>query len=105
MSIALMPSDVYCLARWKYTRNMVVDGNFHAEHMKMRRGELDVALADGTGFMVGAKEYQAHLKSSAQSARIERIGKEVSDRPHEMMRRPCAHTCARRNRCAIIIAR
>ena len=56
---------------------MVVDGNFHAEHMKMRRGEEDVALADGTGFMVGEAAYQAHLKSSGQSARIEQMGKEV----------------------------
>ena len=65
------------LCRWKYTRNMVVDGNFHAEHMKMRRGDEDVALADGTGFMVGEAAYQAHLKSSGQSARIEQMGKEV----------------------------
>jgi hypothetical protein len=41
---------------------LVQDGNFSAEHLKMRRPEDDVALADGTGFMVGDVDYKAHLK-------------------------------------------
>ena len=29
-----------------------MDGNFQAEHMKMRNPENDVPLSEGTGFMV-----------------------------------------------------
>ena len=37
------------------------DGNFKAEHMKMKHPEHDVALFDGKGFMVERAPYQHHL--------------------------------------------
>jgi hypothetical protein len=43
----------------------MMDGNFQAEHMKMRNPENDVPLSDGTGFMVSKKPYESHLKSAA----------------------------------------
>ncbi|KAI6012412.1 hypothetical protein F5J12DRAFT_717717 [Pisolithus orientalis] len=45
-------------------RQYVMDGNFTAQHMKMNKPELDVSLADGTGYMVAEKPYQAHLERS-----------------------------------------
>jgi hypothetical protein len=45
-------------------RSFVMDGNFKAEHMKMRRPFDDVAISDGHGFMVGEKRYKDHIKIS-----------------------------------------
>jgi hypothetical protein len=39
-----------------------MDGNFSAEHMKMRRQENDTPITDGTGFMVEAESYSKHLE-------------------------------------------
>ena len=32
-------------SRWLYTRSIVIDGNFSAEHLKMRQPEKDVPLS------------------------------------------------------------
>ena len=47
-----------------------MDGNFQAEHMKMRNPENDVPLSDGTGFMVSRMPYEAHLKSAVESRQV-----------------------------------
>lgn len=39
-----------------------MDGNFKAEHMKMRNATDDVVLGEGQQFMVAEGKYQAHLK-------------------------------------------
>ncbi|KAI6097048.1 hypothetical protein F5141DRAFT_1220291 [Pisolithus sp. B1] len=58
-------------ANWKvwYDRNTVMrqyvmDGNFTAQHMKMNKPELDVALSDGNGYMVSELPYHSHLQQS-----------------------------------------
>lgn len=61
-----------------FTRSIVVDGNFQAEHLKMRRPEKDVALTAGTGFMVEEQEYKEHLKDCMKSSTLQEIGNEVS---------------------------
>ncbi|KAF8265897.1 hypothetical protein EI94DRAFT_1702128 [Lactarius quietus] len=43
-----------------------MDGNFEAEHMKMRNPENDVPLSEGTGFMVSRKPYELHLQSAIE---------------------------------------
>jgi len=50
--------------RWLYTRSIVIDGNFTADHLKMKRPENDVALSPGGRYMVEPTRYQAHLKSA-----------------------------------------
>ncbi|KAI6105234.1 hypothetical protein EDD16DRAFT_1524338 [Pisolithus croceorrhizus] len=50
------------------------DGKFTAQPMKMNKPELDVALSDGTGFMVAEVPYQSHLKQSLDSQEIFRKG-------------------------------
>ncbi|KAH9020129.1 hypothetical protein EDB85DRAFT_1872687, partial [Lactarius pseudohatsudake] len=47
-----------------FMRGFIMDGNFQAEHMKMRNPENDVPLSDGTGFMVSQTAYESHLKSA-----------------------------------------
>lgn len=37
------------------------DGNFKAEHMKMKHPEKDVALFDGKGFLVERAPYEHHI--------------------------------------------
>ncbi|KAI6001994.1 hypothetical protein EDD15DRAFT_2192690 [Pisolithus albus] len=49
---------------WKYTRVVVMDGNFKAEHMHERRPDDQVWLMDGRGFMVRNPPYQAYLKAT-----------------------------------------
>ncbi|KAI0038755.1 hypothetical protein FA95DRAFT_1505108, partial [Auriscalpium vulgare] len=48
-------------------RTFLMDGNFTAEHMKMRRPENDVALRDGLGFFVRRQPYQRHLAASVEA--------------------------------------
>ena len=47
-----------------------MDGNFQAEHMKMRNPEDDVPLSDGTGFMVSRIPYELHLKSAVERRQV-----------------------------------
>jgi hypothetical protein len=39
----------------------VVDGNFSAEHMKMKYPDQDIWLSNGMGYMVEWKRYKSHL--------------------------------------------
>jgi len=43
-----------------------VDGNFTADHMKMRRPEEDMPLTHGYGYMVEDRRYQQHLKETKE---------------------------------------
>ncbi|KAH9922726.1 uncharacterized protein B0H18DRAFT_1183398 [Fomitopsis serialis] len=52
--------------QWKYTQSFVMDGNFSAEHLKMRSPKEDVSLADGHGFMVTEEPYKCHLKEAVE---------------------------------------
>ncbi|GBE79973.1 hypothetical protein SCP_0211750 [Sparassis crispa] len=53
--------------QWKFKRGFVMDGNFSAEHMKMKHSEEDVALSDGQAFMVSQEDYKAHLAVAMES--------------------------------------
>ncbi|KAG1854605.1 hypothetical protein F4604DRAFT_1685973 [Suillus subluteus] len=46
---------------WLYSRSLVMDGNFKAEHMFLANPTNEVALTDGLGFMVGDGQYKLHL--------------------------------------------
>jgi hypothetical protein len=58
------------LGRWLYRRNIVVDGNFSLEHMKMKRPGQDVFLNDGCGYMVQSAPYKQHLQNSTESTQV-----------------------------------
>ncbi|KAG2738524.1 hypothetical protein P692DRAFT_201873906 [Suillus brevipes Sb2] len=46
---------------WLYSRSLVMDGNFKAEHLFPVNPTDEVALTDGLGFMVGDARYKMHL--------------------------------------------
>ncbi|KAI6104913.1 hypothetical protein EDD16DRAFT_1474590 [Pisolithus croceorrhizus] len=52
------------LDHWKYTRTVVMDGNFKVEHMHKRRPNDQAWLMDGCGFMVANPCYQEYLKAT-----------------------------------------
>jgi hypothetical protein len=56
-----LPPDWTDLPSWVTRRTITVDGNFHADHIKMRRPDQDIMLTDGRGFMVEEKQYKQYL--------------------------------------------
>jgi hypothetical protein len=48
----------------------VVDGNFTAQHMKMRKPENDIPLSDGLAYMVGNEPYQEHISQAANNEEV-----------------------------------
>ena len=51
----------WIIFRWLYCRNIVVNGNFSAEHMKMQNPGNDISLSNGKGYMVEWSDYSKHL--------------------------------------------
>lgn len=56
-----LPPNWMDLPNWVTRRTITVDGNFHADHIKMRRPEQDIKLTDGQGYMVEEAQYQEYL--------------------------------------------
>jgi hypothetical protein len=52
--------------RWMFRRTLVADGNFTADHMKMRCPEEDVPLTHGYGYMVEEHRYKEHLGNTTE---------------------------------------
>ncbi|KAI0338536.1 hypothetical protein BDW22DRAFT_1459835, partial [Trametopsis cervina] len=52
--------------RWKYRVQLVMDGNFAAEHQRMKNPEDDVWLADGDGFFVGRSRFEQHIQTAVE---------------------------------------
>ncbi|KAF8124933.1 hypothetical protein EV363DRAFT_1299555 [Boletus edulis] len=52
------------VSSWKYTRTLVMDGNFKAEHMHDKRPEDQIWLMGGLAYMVSRSEYQSYLKAT-----------------------------------------
>lgn len=64
-----LPPDWRKLPSWVTRRTITVDGNFHADHIKMRRPDLDVMLTNGQGYMVEEDRYKEYL-SVAKEPRV-----------------------------------
>ncbi|KAN0138021.1 hypothetical protein V8E53_004156 [Lactarius tabidus] len=45
-----------------FMQGFMMDGNFKAEHMKMRNPKNNIPLSEGTGFMVSRGPYELHLQ-------------------------------------------
>ncbi|KIJ15243.1 hypothetical protein PAXINDRAFT_77682, partial [Paxillus involutus ATCC 200175] len=52
---------------WLVKLRYVVDGNFSAQHMKMKIPEDDVPLSDGLAYMVESTTYAAHVSSAVEA--------------------------------------
>ena len=61
---------VLIVFRWLYTRSIVIDGNFSAEHLKMRQPEADVALSPGGRYMVEPERYELHLSTGKEVKQV-----------------------------------
>lgn len=47
-----------------------MDGNFAAEHQKMRNPDADVRLSDGQGFFVSSQAYKDYLEATQDTAEV-----------------------------------
>ena len=65
----LIAADI-SLSKILFMRGFMMDGNFQAEHMKMRNLENDVPLSEGTGFMVSQQPYELHLQSAFERRQV-----------------------------------
>lgn len=68
-----LPPNWKDLPDWVTRRTIAVDGNFHADHIKMRRPDLDIKLTDGLGYMVGEERYGEYL-AVAKEPRLVSVG-------------------------------
>jgi hypothetical protein len=75
MSTAISNSEVltYCSSKILFMQGFMMDGNFKAEHMKMRNPENDVPFSEGTGFMVSRGAYELHLQSALERQQVRYI--------------------------------
>jgi hypothetical protein len=56
-----LPPDWKDLPSWVTHRTITVDGDFHADHIKMRRPDMNIMLTNGQGYMVEAVCYEEYL--------------------------------------------
>lgn len=68
-----LPPDWKKLPNWVTRRTITVDGNFHADHIKMRRPDLDVVLSNGTGFMTEEKKYSEYLSVAKEPRHVSKL--------------------------------
>lgn len=62
-----LPTElIFVVGSWLVMQRYVVDGNFTAQHMKMKTPEDDVSLADGKGYMVTEGPYETHIIESVE---------------------------------------
>ena len=52
-----------------------MDGNFQAEHMRMRDPQNDVPLSNGSGFMVRKEPYESHLKLAVKRRQVKSVSR------------------------------
>ena len=58
------------ISRWLYTRSIVIDGNFAAEHLKMKQPGQDIALSPGGRYMVEPTRYESHLRTGKEFKQV-----------------------------------
>ena len=73
IDIAIWELPTFCFSKNLFMQGFMMDGNFQAEHMRMRNPESDVPLSDGTGFMVSKKQYKSHLNSAVERQQVKSI--------------------------------
>ena len=62
--------DLSLSCSWKYSRSIVMDGNFKAEHMQPRNPTDELWLMDGRGFMVASDNYRDYLAGTANRPEV-----------------------------------
>lgn len=49
---------------------LVIDGNFKADHVRMRNPKDDVELTNGEGYMVEDTRYKEHIASAREVKQV-----------------------------------
>jgi len=68
-----LPPNWKDLPNWVTRRTITVDGNFHADHIKMRRPDLDVVLTNGDGYVVEDVQYKEYLSVAKEPKLVCRL--------------------------------
>jgi hypothetical protein len=68
-----LPPNWKKLPSWVTRRTITVDGNFHADHIKMRRPDLDIKLTDGLGYVVEDAKYREYLSVAKEPVLVRRL--------------------------------
>ena len=66
IGIAIWKLPTLCISKNLFMQGFMMDGNFQAEHMRMKNPDDDIPLSDGAGFMVSKKPYELHLKLAVE---------------------------------------
>lgn len=61
---------VYLSHSYKHMASVIFDGNFSAEHQRMKNPSDDVRFADGHAFMVTDGPYKEHLNTAVQFRQV-----------------------------------
>jgi hypothetical protein len=51
-------------------RTLVADGNFSADHIKMKMPDDDVKLTNGSGYMVEEQQFKEHLANAMEIKQV-----------------------------------
>ena len=70
IGIAIWKLLTLCISKNLFMQGFMMDGNFQAEHMRMKNPEDDIPLSDGAGFMVSKKPYESHLKLAVERRQV-----------------------------------
>ena len=73
VDIAIWKLPTSCFSKNLFMRGFMMDGNFQAEHMRMRDPQNDVPLSYGSGFMVRKEPYESHLKSAVERRQVKSV--------------------------------
>ena len=73
-----LPPNWNDLPTWVTRRTITVDGNFHADHIKMRKPELEIQLTNGRGYMVEEKQYKDYLNMANEPRFVSLLNKYFS---------------------------
>lgn len=75
-----------------FTRSLVIDGNFKLGHLRQKRPEDDVWLADGHGMMTEEAPYLSHLEEAIEIKEVCVDGRTPFSGSNYNRKRPVAHT-------------
>ena len=70
INVVISKLPTHYFSKTLFMRGFMMDGNFQAEHMKMRNPENDIPLSEGVGFMVSRKPYELHLQSAFERRQV-----------------------------------
>ena len=65
-----LPPDRKDLLNWMTHHTITMDGNFHADHIKMCRPDMDVMLTNGQEYMVEAIGYQEYISAAKEPCAV-----------------------------------